>query len=158
MILPTTLTIAGACALLHIWFSARVGQLRRGLKISVGDGGNEALLRRMRAHANFTENVPIFLVLLAVLELARVQPIALWAAAILFVIARILHAFGMDRPSPSPLRTIGAAASLVLLLALAGWAIVTAYQSPGLRGGFTLSPAQSAELSAPAVPPEAARR
>ena len=70
MILPITLTIAGAAAILHVWLSLRVSRLRRPLKIGVGDGGNEALLRRMRAHGNFAENMPIFLILLGLLELA----------------------------------------------------------------------------------------
>jgi len=65
MTLPITLSTAAAAAFLHIWLSGRVVQARRGLNISVGDGGNEAVLRRMRAHANFAENIPIFLILLA---------------------------------------------------------------------------------------------
>ena len=64
MILPITLTIAGAAAILHVWLSLRVSRLRRPLKIGVGAGGNEVLLRRLRAHGNFAENMPIFLVLL----------------------------------------------------------------------------------------------
>ena len=83
MILPITLTIAGAAAILHIWLSLRVGRLRRPLKIGVGDGGNEVLLRRMRAHANFAENMPIFLILLGLIELAGGdRTIWLWAAGI----------------------------------------------------------------------------
>ena len=38
-VLPITLTIAAAAAVLHIWLAARVSQLRRGYKISIGDGG-----------------------------------------------------------------------------------------------------------------------
>ena len=52
IVLPITLTIAGAAALLHVWLSLRVSRLRRPLKIGVGDGGNEVLARRMRAHGN----------------------------------------------------------------------------------------------------------
>ncbi len=45
MILPITLTIAGAAALLNIWLGYRVGQMRLTHKISIGDGGNEPLDR-----------------------------------------------------------------------------------------------------------------
>ena len=89
MILPITLTIAGAAAILHVWLSLRVSRLRRPLKIGVGDGGNEVLLRRMRAHGNFAENMPIFLILLGLLELATGGNLWLWGAAILFILARI---------------------------------------------------------------------
>ena len=102
MILPITLTIAGAAAILHVWLSLRVSRLRRPLKIGVGDGGNEVLLRRMRAHGNFAENMPIFLILLGLLELATGGNLWLWGAAILFILARIAHAFGMDRPRRQP--------------------------------------------------------
>jgi uncharacterized protein len=150
MILQTTLTIAAAAALLHIWLSVRVGQVRRAARISIGAGGHEGLERRMRAHANFAENAPIFLILLFLLELGRAAPLLLWAAGILFILARILHAFGMDAKGVSKLRMIGISLSWVLLLALAVWAIVLSYQSPGLRGGLQLTPARAAE--APILP------
>ena len=133
MILPITLTIAGAAAILNIWLSLRVGRLRHRLKISIGDGGDERVARRMRAHANFAENMPILLVLVALIELATGGGLWLWAAGILFVLARILHAFGMDRQSANALRGIGIPLTLLTQLALAIWAILIAYQSPALH-------------------------
>ena len=62
MVLPITLPFAGAAAILHIWLAARVSRLRAAHKISIGDGGNEALVRRMRAHANYGESMPIILI------------------------------------------------------------------------------------------------
>lgn len=128
MILPITLTLAGAAALLHIWLSSRVVRLRRGLKIGLGDGGNEAVLRRMRAHANYAENMPIFLILLALLELAGGDKRILWGAGIAFILARILHAFGMD--GSLRLRMIGMVLSTAAILGLAGWALSYAYRTP----------------------------
>ena len=149
MILPITLTIAGAAALLHIWLSLRVSRLRRPLKIAVGDGGNETLARRMRAHSNYSENMPIFLILLALLELAGGNRNLLWAAAILFVLARIAHAFGMDRPGANPLRVGGIAVSWLVLLGLAGWALSHAYRDPQTTGqSIRISPGRTAELPA----------
>src|SRR5690349_16226804 len=118
--LPITLTIAAAAAVLHIWLAARVSQMRNRHKVSIGDGGNEALIGRMRAHANYGENMPIVLILLALLELAGGDARILWGAAILFVIARILHGFGMDRPQPSRLRAFGMMGSALALVILAG--------------------------------------
>jgi len=132
MILPITLAIAGAAAILHIWLSLRVSALRRPLKIGVGDGGNEILLKRMRAHANFAENVPIFLILLGLVELAAGRNVWLWAAGILFILARIAHAFGMDRPGANILRVAGIAISWLVLLGLAGVGIYLSYTSPSL--------------------------
>ena len=146
IILPITLTIAGAAAILHVWLSLRVSRLRRPLKIGVGDGGNEVLARRMRAHGNFAENVPIFLLLLGFLELATGGNLWLWGAAILFILARIAHAFGMDRPGANALRVTGISLSWLILLGLAGYAIFLAYQSPPIRGGIDVPASRRAEL------------
>jgi uncharacterized membrane protein YecN with MAPEG domain len=153
MILPITLTIAGAFAILHVWLSLRVSRLRRPLKVAVGDGGHEILARRMRAHANFAENVPIFLVLLALIELATGGALWLWGTAILFVLARIAHAFGMDRPGANPLRVGGIAASWIVLLGLGTYAVLIAYRSPPIQSGIQISPGRAA--SAPANPGDA---
>lgn len=135
IILPITLTIAGAAAILHIWLSLRVSALRRPLKIGVGDGGNEMLLKRMRAHANFAENMPIFLILLGLVELAAGASLWLWGAGIVFILARISHALGMDRPGANLLRVAGIALTWLVLLALAVLAIYLAYTSPSLFEG-----------------------
>ena len=147
IVLPITLTIAGAAALLHVWLSLRVSRLRRPLKIGVGDGGNEVLARRMRAHGNYAENMPIFLLLLGFLELATGGNLWLWGAAILFILARIAHAFGMDRQGANPLRVGGIGISWAVLIALGGYAIFIAYQSPPIRGGLDLSPGRTASRS-----------
>src|SRR6188474_3181116 len=62
-VLPITLTIAAAAALLNIWIAERVGRLRRQHRISIGTGGNELVETRMRAHSNFAEYTPVFLIL-----------------------------------------------------------------------------------------------
>lgn len=146
MILPITLTIAGAAAILHVWLSLRVSRLRRPLKIGVGDGGNEVLMRRIRAHGNFAENVPLFLILLGLIEFATGGDFWLWGAAILFIIARLLHVFGMDRPGANWMRVTGVTISWAALLGLGLYAILLAYQSPPIRGGIQLSPGRTAAV------------
>jgi uncharacterized membrane protein YecN with MAPEG domain len=141
MILPITLTIAGAAAILNIWLAMRVGRLRRALKVNVGDGGDERVLRRMRAHANFAENMPIALILIALIELATGGGLLLWGAGILFVLARIAHPFGMDRPGANAPRGIGIVLTLIVQLGLGLWAILIAYQSPSLHRGIQIGPA-----------------
>ncbi len=127
MILPITLTIAGAAALLNIWLSLRVSHLRRLHKVSIGDGGHEGVRTRMRAHANFAETTPIFLILLALIELAKGSALWLWLAAILFILARLAHPFGMDRPAPNAIRIGSVLVSWLVLLALGAYAIALPY-------------------------------
>ena len=145
MVLPITLTLAGAAALLNIWLAMRVARMRALHKVSVGDGGNDAVLRRMRAHANYGENMPIFLILMALIELAGGDARILWAAGILFVLARIAHGFGMDRASLGRFRAIGSLGSTILLLGLAGWALSFAYlQAPPAPHETIIGPGRTA--------------
>ncbi|MDB5693283.1 MAG: hypothetical protein JWO81_2346 [Alphaproteobacteria bacterium] len=128
MILPMTLTMAAASTLLNIWLGGRVSRMRVVHRVSIGDGGAEPLVARMRAQANFVEWAPFFLILLALIEIARGQPLWLWVLASLFILARILHALGMDRPPGNKLRAIGMMATALIMLVFAGYAIVLVYQ------------------------------
>jgi uncharacterized protein len=120
--LPITLTIAGAAALLNIWLGLRVSALRRQFRVSVET--------RMRAHANFTEYTPFFLILLGLIELAKGSPSWLWLVAILFILGRLLHPFGMDRPAPNALRMIGTILTWGTMIGLAAYAITLPYFTP----------------------------
>ena len=86
-------------------------------KVLVGDGDNPVLLCRMRAQANFVEYTPFVLILMALIELAGGPKPWLWAIGIVYVLARIAHAFGMDRRRmPNPMRAAGAATTWAILL------------------------------------------
>lgn len=119
--LPVTLILAGGLALINIWLSIRVGQVRGSEKVSVGDGGNERVIRRMRAHANFVENAPFVLALIGLIEFTAGTSIWLWIAAALFLLGRIGHAIGMDGWRPG--RMGGTIVTMLLQVALAIWAI-----------------------------------
>ncbi|MGA9583271.1 MAG: MAPEG family protein [Allosphingosinicella sp.] len=129
MILPITLTIAGAAALLNIWLARRVGQMRVAHKVSIGDGGNEALIARMRAQANFIEYTPFVLILILLVELAVGSQLWLWVVGMVYILARIAHGFGMDRPGGDKLklRMIGTLVTALVLLGLALYAIALPY-------------------------------
>jgi uncharacterized protein len=123
---PVTLLTAAAAVGLNIWLGSRVVKSRRDNGVKIGDGGNEAVLRRMRAQANFIENAPFFLVLLGGLELSGGNRLALGVIAVVFVLARIAHPIGMDGPHVVRWRMVGMMATLLALVALALWAVVCA--------------------------------
>ena len=124
MILPVTLTTAAAAALLNIWLSIRIGALRRRHKVSVGDGGIEALSRRMRAQLNFAENTPVVLILIAGIELARPGEIWLLAIGGLYVLGRIGHGLGMDGGPLQIGRAFGTSVTMLAQLVLGVWAVL----------------------------------
>lgn len=126
MMLPTTLTACAAAALIAIWLVVRVGSLRRQFKISHGDGGNEALARRMRAQLNYVENAPFVLLLVAVIEISGKGGLWLSYVAAIFLLARVAHAIGMDSATVSRFRMIGVTVTLLTLLGLAAVAVLIA--------------------------------
>ena len=130
MILPITTTMAAAAALLNIWLAVRCNQIRYRGKVAQGDGGNPLLLARMRAHANFVEYAPFFLILLGLIEYARGPQQWLWLASACFFVGRVAHPLGMERPAPNPLRAGGAIITLTVLVILAVYALWLVYTSP----------------------------
>jgi hypothetical protein len=129
MILPITLTIAGAAALLNIWLGQRVGRMRVAHKVSIGDGGNAPLTARMRAQANFVEYTPFVLILIGLIELAEGSRLWLWIVGGVYILGRVAHAFGMDRTGRDTLRLrmIGILTTVAILLGLAVYAIALPY-------------------------------
>ena len=123
---PATLFTAGMLGILLFILSYRVVQMRVSGKILIGDGGNEAMLYRQRAHANFTEYVPLVLILMGLIEasFAGDTPLAVWAAGIIFVIARVLHAWGMTIAAPNKARVFGTVLTAGTVIVLSVWALV----------------------------------
>lgn len=118
-LLPVTLAAAAAAAILNIWLMLRVGAVRNAEKIFIGDEDNENLIRRMRAHANFTETAAFVLILIAAIELAGVGAVWLPYVAGLYIIGRIGHALGMDGGAMKMGRLVGITITLLTLLGLA---------------------------------------
>jgi len=127
MILTTTLSLAAAAALINFWLSYRIGQLRHDLKVSVGDGGNELLQRRMRAQLNFAENVPLVLILAAAIELSGKGGAWLAPVGAVYMLGRVLHGLGMDGGSLAWGRTAGMAVNMLTMLGLAIVAVLVLF-------------------------------
>lgn len=117
MLLPTTLCLGAAALVVNFWLTMRIGQLRTKAGISVGDGGNELLVRRMRAQLNFAEQVPLTLLMVGVVELSGKGGLWLAPLGAVFVLGRVAHAIGMDGSFRAG-RPLGIATGMVLQLVL----------------------------------------
>jgi uncharacterized membrane protein YecN with MAPEG domain len=122
MYLPIALATTAAAAFTNIWLSVRIGMVRQAKKVSIGDGGEEELIRRMRAQANFIENTPIVLVLVALIELSRPGNLYLAGVATLYILGRLAHGVGMDGGAFAKGRTAGTLITMLTLLGLGIWA------------------------------------
>jgi len=119
IVLPVTLAAAAAAAVLNIWLSSPIRAVRRALGINVGDGGNEALQRRMRAQLNYVENTAFVLMLIAAIELAGRGSWWLSLVAAAYFLGRVAHGFGMDGGKWKVGRMIGTLATMLVQLGLA---------------------------------------
>lgn len=124
---------AAILATLNVMLSLKVVGIRRKEKISVGDGGNEMLLRAQRAQGNLLEYAPLALILLACAEINGVNRFLLALLALAFVAGRIMHPVGIrDAQAPFKMRVMGMQLTLVSMLALAvvnvlwlAWLLIT---------------------------------
>ena len=116
--LKTTLCLAAAAVLINFWLGMRIGKLRHALNVSVGDGGHESILRRMRAHSNFTEQVPLTLILFGLVEATGRGGLWLAPLGAIFILGRIAHAYGMDEHGFRAGRPVGMLSSTLAQLVL----------------------------------------
>jgi uncharacterized protein len=110
-----TLLFAGLCALLQCALTALVIVRRVQARVNLMDGGDEPLQRRIRAHGNFTETVPMALILIALLEWRGLPSTWLWALGICLLLGRALHAVGLLARGASWARLAGMLLTLVVL-------------------------------------------
>jgi uncharacterized membrane protein YecN with MAPEG domain len=122
---------AAVLTLFFVGLSVRTLRMRRRLNIAIGDAGDKELLRAMRVHANFAEYVPLSLLLFLMMELAGAHPMLLHVLAILLVLGRLSHAYGVSQVRERyAFRVFGMAMTFATLLLSSAWllhsSIVTA--------------------------------
>jgi uncharacterized membrane protein YecN with MAPEG domain len=121
-----TAAAAAVLAVLQMLLLLYTANGRGKYKAGLGDGGNPALLTRIRMHGNLAENLPLFLILLGLVEMS-----GQWAAfvpwiAIAFVVVRLSHAIGLAMSSGvTVFRFLGAAGTVAVIMTLAVLLFIT---------------------------------
>ena len=112
-----TLVTASVLGLMLVWLSARVIGARVRNDSLIGDDNKPDLLWQIRIHGNFVEYSPLFLILLGALEVSGAHSTALMALAGIFVLARLLHVFGMGPDANLKLRQVGMVGTFLTIVA-----------------------------------------
>jgi uncharacterized membrane protein YecN with MAPEG domain len=113
---------AGLMALLYLVLSVRTLRMRRRLRIAIGDAGNEAMLRAIRAHSNCAEYVPLSLLMLYFVEAAGTPPLFVHVFGLCVLFGRICHAYGVSQVKENyAFRTAGMVLTLTPVGIAAGW-------------------------------------
>ena len=88
-----TAVITILLAIMLLVLSVRVMQSRGTAKVSLGDGGDPTLIRRIRGMGNFVEYVPLALILLGLAEANGGPNWALWVCGGSLAVGRLLHGY-----------------------------------------------------------------
>ncbi|MFK0167148.1 MAPEG family protein [Rhizobium sp. NPDC090279] len=121
---PITSVFAAFFAVALVALSFPISLRRLKVGDMIGESADEVLRRRIRAQGNFTEYVPLGVILLALVEAQAAPSAVVLAIGIILVIGRILHASGM-LSSSGPIRGFGMIFTYLALVVPAGWLVAT---------------------------------
>ncbi|ALG89811.1 MULTISPECIES: MAPEG family protein [Actibacterium] len=108
---------AGLITLLFVALSVRVILRRREAGVSLGDGDDNELRKRIRAQGNCAEYAPLGLILLGMAEVQGAPVWALHLLGLMLLAGRALHAWAVSRtPSAMRARVGGMTLTFVMLI------------------------------------------
>ena len=111
---------AGLLAIVWFVLYGMIGRLRSQLGISLGDGGNPALILAGRRYMNFIECTPFAMFLVFLVDTNGGGVAWVHALGIILVLSRIIHPFGLTiEKMNTPARILGAGGTLFVSLAAA---------------------------------------
>lgn len=119
-----TLSLTGFYAsllgILYIGLAINIIRLRLRLQIGIGSGGNKEIAKAVRIHGNFSEYVPLALILLGCYEINGGSAMMLHALGGGLVFGRIFHVIGLNKSiGASKQRQIGVLATFLVIAILA---------------------------------------
>ena len=126
MIPEITIIFVAIFALIQVVITMLAGAARIKNEVHFYDEGDIDLRRRVRAHGNFTETVPITLMAMAGAELMGAPATLIWVFGSVLLIGRLWHYY--------VIRTVGwsngrAASMMLTFVAMGGSAIAILWQA-----------------------------
>ena len=111
-----------AIMILQVLLVGLVGASRFKHKQTIGIGDHPELLLAIRRHANLTENAPLYLFMLGLIELIAGSTSWVLGLGVGFFVARLAHAVGLSKTGdPNIARAIGSLGTMLLSLIGAGY-------------------------------------
>ena len=122
----TAALYAGLLGLVLLALTVSVSAARSRTKTNLGDGGDEVLRRRIRAHGNFCEFVPLAVLLLALSEHLNLGTLWIHLLGILLLLSRLAHAYGISQADEVfAFRIFGMAGTFLVLAVTSLYCIVS---------------------------------
>lgn len=120
----TTAVYAALLALLYLGLAGFVMAGRMSGNVLHGDGGDDDLQKRIRSHANFSESVPLTLILVGLLEGQGAGHGLVQGLLLALLAGRVLHPVGMFAPPNSPRQFACRGGGMLLTMGAMGVAAV----------------------------------
>lgn len=128
MIIITSFYVA-LLSLFYIGLSFNVIRHRFQFKQSLGTGGEQRLQKMIRMHGNFSEYVPLIIIMMGFLEINGGPTGLLHGFGILILAGRLSHAFGLGlKKTPNPFRVIGMISTFACMIGLSIRLIIMALE------------------------------
>jgi uncharacterized membrane protein YecN with MAPEG domain len=128
-----TALYAGILGFVGLLLASRVVQYRQRHRIAIGDKGNEDMQRAMRVFGNFTEYVPMILLLIGFGEMLGAHKWLTHGLGASLVAGRLFHAWGLSKTSGTSLgRLLGVVLTWLALLIASAMLIWLALAQMGL--------------------------
>jgi uncharacterized membrane protein YecN with MAPEG domain len=116
--------IAALLTIIQVGLMVSVIKMRGDTGVFIGSGDNHALEQRIRAHGNFIENVPAFLVCLMLIELMVGSTILVAVLGGVVLMARLAHAIALSANSGVTAgRLVGTLGTAIPMLVAAGYLV-----------------------------------
>ncbi len=121
MTFSVTIVFIAILALIQFPMTVAVGAYRTKTDIRFLNGGDDEMVRRVRAHGNFIETVPMALLAMAAAGYAGTHALLLWLGGGLLLTGRLVHYITIRRSGWGPGRSAGMA---MTFLPMSGFAIL----------------------------------
>lgn len=119
--MPMTPFFAAVLAIFYIFLSLRVMRQRLLKGVKLGTGNEQGLEEAARIHANFSEYVPLALLLMWFAEVITGVQLLIIVLGCMLVLGRLLHFIGMKSDSDLLIfRKLGIICTMLVILISAG--------------------------------------
>lgn len=127
-LLSITPIYAAILGLMLVYLSFLVIKLRRSAKVSLGDGDEPALRKAIAVHSNFSQYVPLALLLITFVELNHASAYLVHGLCASLLIGRVAHAYGLAQPNQiMKLRQLGMLLTFGVIIFAALYLLINAF-------------------------------
>ena len=114
----------GVLAIMMALLVVNIVRKRFKNRVGLGDGGVDELQQAIRIHGNFTEMVPMILIIMVLFEVLKFSPFLIHVFGVVLILSRVLHFMGVSKTPYSSKGRAGGTMLALLLLVIGGLLLI----------------------------------